>query len=933
MALQNKSKEQLIKEVLTLRQKIQQLKSVEAEFKRNEAALRKEKEIAQRYFEVAEVIFLVLNRRGQVKLINKMGCKLLGYEENEIVGKNWFTNFLPANIRSRVRNKFNAFVSGDVEVLRYFENPISTKMGEERMIAWHNTLLKDDKGKAVATLSSGIDITERKRTEEALRESEAQNQAIVNTAADGIIIIDAKGLVTSFNAAAEKIFGYKKAEIIGQNIKMLMSTPFQEKHNGYIRKYLKTGKKNIIGYSREVTGKRKDGQLITLLISVSELQLERKKLFTGIVRDITLFKNTEAALRRSEDRYRKLLETVTDYIYTVKIKNGKEVETIHSPGCIAVTGYRPEDYYNDPNLWHRMVHEEDWVAVIQHARKILADEDVQIIEHRILHKDGSVRWVRNTRVPRFDERGNLIAYDGLIADITERKLAEEALRHSEELYKMVVQNTNEIILIVQNGQIKFFNPKLLSLTGYSKEELAAKPFIDLFHPQDQSIISLHISKKQQNDKESIINSYRLVDKNGHIKWMDINVVFINWEGQSANLCFFTDITERKFLQEELARAQRLETAGRVAGQIAHDFNNLLSPLAAYPTLIREELENSAAISDMLDEMEDSATKIAEINQQLLALGRRGHYTMEPIDLNTLVHKVVMANNLSKDITIRENLAPDLFIIKGGVAQLTRALVNLISNAKEAMPGSGVLTISTENAYLEKPLRGYACIARGEYVLLKITDTGVGMSSDVLGKIFDPFFTTKCMDRERGSGLGLSVVHGIIEDHHGYILVDSQKNKGTTFSIYLPVSRKYGKELARVVEQSKGGSESILVVDDDPIQRRVASQLLKRLGYKVHSASSGESAVNHVKKRSYDLLIIDMIMDGIDGVEAYRRILEMNQHQKAIILSGYARSNKVKEALRLGAGAFISKPISPKILAIQVRKELDRKSRKKRRLSV
>jgi CheY-like chemotaxis protein len=211
--------------------------------------------------------------------------------------------------------------------------------------------------------------------------------------------------------------------------------------------------------------------------------------------------------------------------------------------------------------------------------------------------------------------------------------------------------------------------------------------------------------------------------------------------------------------------------------------------------------------------------------------------------------------------------------------------------------------------LEEPLRGYQTVERGEYVKLDISDTGTGIDPAILDRIFDPFFTTKKMDRMRGSGLGLSVVHGIIEDHKGYMAVDSTLGMGTTFSLYFPVTREIEKEIASTLEKAKGGKERILVVDDDPVQRRVAAQLLKYLGYKVYTVSSGEQAVKYVRKHPQDLLLLDMVMDGIDGTETYRQILDFQPNQKTIILSGYAMSQRVMEALRLGAGAFISKPIA------------------------
>ncbi len=768
--------------------------------------------------------------------------------------------------------------------------------------------------------------------ENAQQKNAEEYRTLFELSRDAIYVTNCSGKIARVNQAFADLIGYSKEEIKSKNIKELYVEPkvkvvFQQQ----LRKH-----GSVTDFKAKL--RTKEGREIAVLFTSTLLGTVGNKVqgYLGIIRDITVElerERAEEALLESEDRYKYLLESVTDYIYTVIVRNGQEIETMHRPGCIAITGYEPHEYKADPNLWYRMVHEEDRDAVTNHIANLLSKQEVLPFEHRIIHKNGSVRWVKNTPVPRFDEQGNLVAYDGLVSEITERKQAEEALRESEEKYRLVVQNNNEAILVIQDGLIKFFNPKTSDISGYEEKELDSTPFLKICHPDDHDIVLKYICKNRSEELLSRIESFRIIEKSGKIKWIEISSVFINWAGLPAYLCFLSDITERKYLQDELARAQRLETAGRIAGQIAHDFNNLLSPLTAYPTLIREEIDEEHPIIEMVDEMEDSAIKIAEINQQLLALGRRGHYTMEPVDLNDLIHKVIMSENLQKEIVIKENLTSELFLIKAGNAQLTRAFVNLISNAQEAMHGKGILKICTENTYLEKPLRGYQTVSKGEYVKLQISDTGVGIKSEILDKIFDPFFTTKKMDRKRGSGLGLSVVHGIIEDHHGYILVDSKIKKGTTFAIFFPVSRKIEKEFTNVTKKLQGGDEKIMIVDDDPIQRRVANQLLKRLGYKVRAMSSGERAVNHLRKHRYDLVLLDMVMDGIDGVETYRQILERDPEQKAIILSGYAMSNKVEEALKLGAGSFVTKPITQKILAKVVRKELDRKKRRKQRLAL
>jgi len=510
-------------------------------------------------------------------------------------------------------------------------------------------------------------------------------------------------------------------------------------------------------------------------------------------------------------------------------------------------------------------------------------------------------------------------------ELRERKRFEKALIESEERFRDLFDNAPDMYIILDpEGNILDFNKRGLYKFGYNLKTLTGQHLKTIVHEKDHRTVEKFIKQTHKSGKPPQNVDVRLITSEQKIVWVSIEFSLLKSvedEIQSIRI-ICRDITEKKRLQEELERAQRLESAGRIAGQIAHDFNNLLGPLAAYPTLMREDLPEDHPVIDMVNEMEQAAKKIADINQQLLALGRRGHYPMEKISVNDLVQNVVSTQIRLQRDKLHLDLMPDLLPIKGGGAQLTRALTNIILNANEAIQDKGEITIRTRNIYLDEPLAGYQSIKRGEYIQLEISDTGIGIKPEHLNKIFDPFFTTKIMDRMRGSGLGLSVVHGVMEDHKGYITVESEYQKGATFMLYFPVSREIEDELSQTVEKIQGGSESILIVDDDPIQRRVTSQLLNRLGYTIHTVTSGEQAIDYVKKDPQDLIILDMVMDGIDGTETYQRILKIVPEQRAIVLSGYAMTKRVQKALKLGAGSFVPKPISLRTLATAVRKELD-----------
>ena len=498
--------------------------------------------------------------------------------------------------------------------------------------------------------------------------------------------------------------------------------------------------------------------------------------------------------------------------------------------------------------------------------------------------------------------------------------AEEALRQCETLYRTLVEAVDDVIHVKDaQGRYLLVNSEMARRLGRPKEEIQGKTALQLHGPvkgprvmeEDSRVLSSGTVLDYEEEDDARVCHVRKVplrSETGEV----VGVVTVA-----------RDVTERKQMEERLLRAHRLETAGRIAGQVAHDFNNLLSPLLAYPELIKMELPPGHSASQCCDVMMEAAGRMAEINRDLLALGRRGHIAQQPADLNRLVQQAVMQMEDRPDtLAVELDLDPDLLPVAGAPAQLMRVISNLLSNAREAMQEVGVVTLKTENLNLDQPYGHYNRIEAGEYVRLTIGDTGCGIPAEIRDRIFDAFFTTKRTDRHRGSGLGLSVVQAIVEDHRGCLDLESEVGKGTTFSVYLPISREAGDETPG--DPVKGGTETLMVVDDDPLERELVSRLLGKLGYRVAVAAGGEEAVAQVGERPVDLLILDMVMPpGIDGAETYRRIREIHPGQRAILLSGLAESARVREAQAQGVGAYLSKPVTLQTLARAVREELDR----------
>jgi two-component system, cell cycle sensor histidine kinase and response regulator CckA len=388
---------------------------------------------------------------------------------------------------------------------------------------------------------------------------------------------------------------------------------------------------------------------------------------------------------------------------------------------------------------------------------------------------------------------------------------------------------------------------------------------------------------------------------------------------------------QKQLEDKLYRAEKMEAIGTLAGGVAHDLNNILSGIVSYPELLLWQLPQGSELKGPIETIWESGKRAAAIVQDLLTLARRGVTVTTIVNLNTIVMEYLKSPEHQKLLSFHPNVAvgisldPDLMNIAGSSIHLSTTLMNLISNAAEAMPAGGKISITTENRYIDRPINGYDDVKEGDYVVLSVSDTGTGISPKDMGRIFEPFYTKKKMGRS-GTGLGMAVVWGTVKDHRGYIDFDSGEGKGSVFMLYFPVTRK---EMEKGTEKLSindymGKGESILVVDDVKEQREIASSILTKLGYRVTTVSSGEKAVEYLKDHFVELLVMDMIMDpGMDGLDTYKTVLTLHPGQKAILASGYSETDRIREAQKLGAGEYLKKPYAIEKFGALVRKELDK----------
>lgn len=512
------------------------------------------------------------------------------------------------------------------------------------------------------------------------------------------------------------------------------------------------------------------------------------------------------------------------------------------------------------------------------------------------------------------------------------------LKTSEEQYKVVTEFSLANIAMIQKDEYIFANKRMLQTLGFDFQDFIGMKFWEIFYQKDSDWVKKRILALKKGELDLDPFECRVLSKNGNQLWFELLATRIPYQEKNVILIHAIEITAKKSeqvkrekLEEKLSRAQKMEAVGALAGGVAHDLNNILSGIVGYPDLILLDMAKDDPLREPIETIQKSGQRAAEIVQDMLTLARRGVAITGIVNMNKIISDYLTSPEYDKltsfhhEVKVESHLETGLLNIKGSNVHLSKTIMNLVSNASESMPDGGKIIISTKNQYVDIPIGSYDTVIEGEYVVVTVSDNGIGIPPEDSEKIFEPFYTKKVMGRS-GTGLGMAVVWGTVKDHNGYIDMYSDIGNGTRFSLYFPVTRELSTPDQSIFsfEQSKGNGEKILVVDDIEQQRDIASKMLEQLGYSVSAVSSGEEAVQYMKKKSADILVLDMIMDpGIDGLETYKRILELHPNQKAIIASGFSETDRVKDAQRLGAGKYIRKPYTIESLGLAVKQELER----------
>jgi two-component system cell cycle sensor histidine kinase/response regulator CckA len=768
------------------------------------------------------------------------------------------------------------------------------------------------------------DVTDRNRAEEALRESEERYRELINGVKDyAIFMLNPIGQVVSWNQGAERIQGYSAREIVGRHFSCFhppedaeAGTPEQG-----LRKAVEAGR-----WEHEGWQVRKNGSRFLANVVITALIGENGKLrgFSNVTQDITDRKRADEALKRAELKYRTIFEEAIIGIFQ-STPDGRLLSA--NPAMAQLYGYSsPEEMLTNvvdvrSQLYVDPSQRDDF------KRRMKEDGVVRHFEAEVYRKDGSKMWLSaNARAVQIG--GVVVRYEGTFEDISERKRLEKQLGRAEEKYRSIVENA--VVGIFQStpdGRYMTANPAMASMLGYeSPEELVA------------SIANIgqqvYVDPKRREEFTQLVDEYGVVKnfelqayrKDGSKMWLSANVLAIRRDGKIVRYEGMNeDITQRKMLEDQLRQAQKMEAVGRLAGGVAHDFNNALAVITGYADLLQVNLSPEDPLRKHAEEVGKAGRRAAALTRQLLGFSRKQVINPVVLDLNATIGELekMLRRLIGEDIQITFKRELNLGGVKIDPGQLEQILMNLAVNARDAMPQGGKLCIETANAELDETYaRQNVYVTPGSYVMFSVSDTGCGMDKETQAHIFEPFFTTK--DPGKGTGLGLSTVYGIVKQNDGYIQVYSEPGKGATFKIYFARVRQATQvPVSAAPALLPGGTETILLVEDEEALRKLARTSLQSRGYSVLEAPDAEAAAKLANKHSgaIDLLLTDVVMPGASGRELADRLVKMRPGLKVLYMSGYTGDLVAQHGVLDPGILLLEKPFTLHSLLTKVREAL------------
>ncbi len=820
------------------------------------------------------------------------------------------------------------------EFVADMEHRIIRRDGEVRHILARTRILKDDSGRIVKIYGANQDITERKQAEEALKKSEALLRSILSASPVGIALATAERVIVWVNDAMVRNSGYSREELEGRSSRVFYGS---EKEFARVGEIICSEAWHGRAMVTETKFLGKDGQIRDFQLAAAPVDAD--DLSAGIVfvvAEITERKRAEEELQKAHRRLSDIIDFLPDATFVID----REKRVVAWNKAIEeLTGVKKEemlgkgDYAYAVSLHGErrpiainlvLERNEEMEKTYDHVQREGNKLSMEIYVPRAYQGRGA--HLSLTASPLFDREGNVVGAIESVRDTTEQKRIEKALQESEERYRVAIENSNDGIALVRGGLHIYVNRKFLEIFGYGNlEEVVGKTHDLIVHSDDLEKVVGYNRARQRGEAVPDRYEFKGLRKDGDIVYIEASAALTTYQGEPISLVFLRDITERKNLEAQLRQAQKMEAIGTLAGGVDHDFNNILMALMGYANLLQMKMGKNDPSRVYVDQILASVAKAANITQSLLAFGRKQIMEMKPHKVTTIVKDVekLLRRLMPEDIELTIRLGDDA-TVRADMTQIDQVLINLATNARDAMPKGGRLTIETGRVVIDEEFRRtYGYGKPDAYALILVTDTGMGMSEKTQEKIFEPFFTTK--EPGKGTGLGLSIVYGNIKQHTGYINVSSRPGEGSTFLIYLPEVKEKPRETRSAVREAKGGSETLLLAEDNADIRAVMSGILKMSGYTVVAAVNGRDAVEKFREHKDEirLIILDVVMPEKNGKEAYEEMRTMKPDTKALFMSGYTADVVLDKGVFDKALDYIAKPIAPNELLHRVRDILDR----------
>jgi PAS domain S-box-containing protein len=862
---------------------------------------------------------------GTLTYVNQFALEKFGYTRKDLEkGLSAFQMFIPEQ-RELAMENVKVSVLGKRLGLEY---TMLCKDGSTFPAIIHSSPIVRN-GRPVGLRGIIVDISERKKIENTLRENEQLLRSLVDNMLDATLILDWNGNVLFANNAAAKLVDLEDpADGKDLNIRDFL----HPEHTQTAFEHLDRVNDNKGGFlwQYKIITRKGRGKWVESL--GTKIQLNGTSANIVNLRDITERKQTEETLKETVDKYRNIFENAVEGIFQ-SAPEGRFIDV--NPALAQMMGFRsPEEMiqgFTDIAHQHYVKPEER----SRYSALLERDGVVKGFETEVYTKDKESIWISiNARAVR-DKNGNVLYYEGTVENITERKQFANSLTTLEELESSILSAIPHAVIGLKARSIIFANDSAEAVFGWTPQELVGRNTRILYRSDEEyEEIGKHFYPVLENQRfhREVFNCRR---KDGKDIVCMVSSARIGSDLTDKKIvAIYEDMTERKrtelekgHLEAQLRQAQKMEAIGQLAGGVAHDFNNILTAVIGYGNLLKAKMAQDDPLRTYVEHILASSGKAVNLTQSLLAFGRKQIIELRPYKISTLIKNVekLLTRLLTEDIELLTFISASDPTILADPTQIDQILINLATNARDAMPNGGHLKIEVKLAEINRALvasYGYGEI--GKYALISVSDTGLGMDTATKEKIFDPFFTTK--EVGKGTGLGLSIVYGIVKQHNGYINVESEPGRGTTFHIYLPIVKMKEEKIESETISTRGGSETILIGEDNASVRQLAKEVLEQFGYSVIEARDGEDAIGKFEQSAsdIDLVILDVVMPKKNGREVYEAIKMIKPQIKVFFMSGYTADILSDKGMHEEKLDYTPKPISPQEFLVKVRAVLDSK---------